>query len=264
MANARDLNLVVVGLHPTEQAAALPAASSPAKFSAGPEIRREGAEAAGDGKGISVPDLFVRGTSAARPDIIAQVYAAPTSAENLRAAQRGAESKRVWWRGPQYRGLSGRSSDDQPLAEAAQLKVSGAPDPRFNGRDTYMMAIQMPNLTSNWGSWLMWYADRAAKESGLAPVAPPVPHRKVDPKYIASAQSDKIEGKVQLLCIIDREGHVSAVELVRGLDDRLNQSAAEALAKWEFEPAVRNGVAVEVDVLVEIPFHLAPSKAVTY
>jgi len=35
-----------------------------------------------------------------------------------------------------------------------------------------MMAIQMPNLTSYSGSWLMWYADRTAREVGLAPVAP--------------------------------------------------------------------------------------------
>ena len=260
MANARDLNLVVVGLHPTDQAAALPTAASPAKFSAAPEIRRQGAETAGDGKGISVPDLFVRGSTAARPDVIAQAYAAPTSAENLRAAQRTVPDTRL------ARAAIPGAAGDLPLLNHSQaaLKVSGVPDPRFNGRDTYMMAIQMPNLTSNWGSWLMWYAERTAKETGLAPVAPPIAHRKVDPKYIASAQSDKIEGKVQLLCIIDREGHVSAVQLVRGLDPRLNQSAAEALAKWEFEPAARNGVPVEVDVLVEIPFHLAPSKAVTY
>jgi len=91
-----------------------------------------------------------------------------------------------------------------------------------------------------------------------------MPYRKVDPKYIASAQSDKIEGKVQLACVIGRDGHVSTVELVRGLDARLNQSAVEALGKWEFSPALRDGVPVEVDVLVEIPFRLAPGKSVSY
>ena len=35
-------------------------------------------------------------------------------------------------------------------------------------------------------------------------------------------------------------------------------SAQEALAKWEFAPALRYGVAVDVDALFEIPFHLAP------
>ena len=127
-----------------------------------------------------------------------------------------------------------------------------------------MMAIQMPNLTSYSGSWLMWYADRTAREAGLAPIAPPLAHRKVDPKYIAAAAADRVEGKVQLACVIGKDGRVSAVELVRGLDNRLNQSAIEALSKWEFTPASRRGEPVEVEVLVEIPFRLAPHAQVPY
>jgi protein TonB len=119
-----------------------------------------------------------------------------------------------------------------------------------------MMAIQMPNLTSNSGSWLMWYADRTSRATGLAPVAPPVAHRKVDPKYVTSAVADEVEGKVQLACVIGKDGSVSGIELVRGLDNRLNASAIEALGKWEFFPATREGEPVSVDVLVEIPFRL--------
>jgi len=157
----------------------------------------------------------------------------------------------------------------KPLILAAAVVLSAAqalaaPDPRFDGRDVYMMAIQMPNLTSYSGSWLMWYSDRTARAAGLAPVAPPVAHRKVDPKYVAAAAADHVEGRVQLACVIGRDGHVSTVELVRGLDDRLNQSAEEALSKWEFTPATRHGEPVEVDVLVEIPFHLAPHAQVPY
>jgi outer membrane biosynthesis protein TonB len=42
------------------------------------------------------------------------------------------------------------------------------------------------------------------------------------------------------------------------VDARLDRSAEEALLKWEFEPARRNGNCVEVDVVAEIPFLLAP------
>ena len=38
----------------------------------------------------------------------------------------------------------------------------------------------------------------------------------------------------------------------------LDHSAEEALGKWLFQPAVRNGVAVDVDAVFEIPFTLAP------
>jgi TonB family protein len=63
---------------------------------------------------------------------------------------------------------------------------------------------------------------------------------------------------VQLACVIDEAGKVSNVEVVRGADTRLNEAAEQALAKWEFYPATRHGEPVEVDVLVEIPFTLAP------
>jgi TonB family protein len=251
-ANSRDLNLAVVGLNPSNKPAALPVNSSPGQFAAGPIVRPDGADSAGDGKGLSVPDLFVAGAKNARPDLIAQAFAAPTSTSNLRAAARLAEPHAP---GP---------PDDSQETSSGAVKVSSAPDRRFTGRDVYMMAIQMPNLTSYSGSWLMWYADRTAREAGLAPVAPPIPHRKVDPKYVAAAAADKIEGKVQLACVIGTDGRVSTVELVRGLDDRLNQSAEQALAKWEFTPATRHGEPVEVDVLVEIPFRLAPHAQVPF
>ena len=251
--NSHDLNLAVVGLNPSIKPAALPTNSSPAQFSAGPKVRPDGADSAGEGKGLNVPDLYVAGARDAKPDLIAQVFAAPTSPLTMRAAARLADP-----RGPEPK-------DDPPDAShSGAVRVSSAPDRRFDGRDVYMMAIQMPNLTSYSGSWLMWYAERSAREVGLVPVSPPLAHRKVDPKYIAAAAADRIEGKVQLACVIGKDGRVSTVELVRGLDDRLNQSAEEALAKWEFTPATRQGEPVEVEVLVEIPFHLAPHTPVRY
>lgn len=121
-----------------------------------------------------------------------------------------------------------------------------------------MMVIQMSNLTSYSGSWLMWYADRTARAMSADRIAAPVPHRKADPKYSQSLVEQRIQGRVQLYCVIGREGHVSSIQLLRGADERLNQSAQEALAKWEFEPATKNGEPVDVDVVVEIPFVLAP------
>jgi TonB family protein len=249
VSNSRDLNIAIVGLNPNDKASILPSAPSPAQFSAGPVVRPNGADAEGGGKSLSVPGLFVRGRNVGKekkPDLIAQAYAAPTSEQNLRAALSRGEP------------MVPAHIEPAPDSRAAATKVSGAPDSRFNGRDVFMMAIQMPNVTSYSGSWLMWYSDHTLHEAGLAPIAPPVPHRKVDPKYIATAVAERVEGRVTLGCVIDRQGHVSGVELIRGIDDRLNRSAEEALSKWEFFPATRKGEPVEVDVLVEIPFRLEP------
>lgn len=253
IANSRDLNVAAIGLNPMDVPIRMPENSSAAQFSAGPKLRPDGANSAGEGKGLTVPDLYVRGNKDNKTELLADAFAAPTSSRTLRALGRVNEPK------------PDSAPESVPAAKTpGAVKVSSAPDPRFTGRDVYMMAIQMPNLTSYSGSWLMWYADRTAREAGLAPVAPPVAHRKVDPKYIAAAAAEHVEGKVQLACVIAKDGHVSHVELVRGLDDRLNQSAEEALAKWEFDPATRHGVAVEVDVLVEIPFRLEHAAPVRY
>jgi TonB family protein len=246
-ANSRELNLAVVGLNPVERLGPPPSASSPGAFSSGPKLNPNGAASEGAGKGLTVPDLFVRGPRDTKPDLLAQAHAAPTSPENIRAAMRGGEPM-----------LSVRVPPEPAVPHATATRVSGAPDPRFQGRDVFMMAIQMPNLTSYSGSWLMWYADHTAREAGLAPIGAPVPHRKVDPKYIPAAVEERVEGDVTLGCVINETGHVASVELIRGIDPRLNESAMGALAKWEFYPATRNGVPVVVDVLVRIPFRLAP------
>ena len=95
----------------------------------------------------------------------------------------------------------------------------------------------------------------------VADLTAPVPTRKVDPKYIQTAVEERVEGVVRLSAVIRRDGHVQSVELLQHLDDRLDRTAVEALSKWEFEPAVRDGVPVDVDAVFEIPFRLAPRSS---
>jgi len=239
-----DLNIAVVGLNPADKFIPLPIAPNPAQFSAAPQLRKEGSDSTGGTRGLAVPDVSIRGK------LLAEAYAAPTSPYAMREALRRTQPN-----------LPAVAPDPLPASKPARPaapKVSSAPDSRFNNRDVYMMAIQMPNLTSYSGSWLMWYSDHTAKQTGLAAIAPPEAHRKVDPKYVASAISDRVQGKIQLFCVIGKDGLVSSIEIVKGLDDRLNTSAMEALGKWQFTPASREGEPVAVDVLVEIPFRLQP------
>jgi len=246
-ANSKDLNLAIVGLNPLNHELP-PLSSSPADFSAGPQIRETGSTSRQSNGALSVPGLFVGKTrEPARPDLVAQAFDAPTSPERLRAAMTSVHPQ------PASEAPGGAAT-----SHSGAIRVANAPEPRFAGRDVFMMAIQMPNLTSYSGSWLMWYADRTRQQAGRDPIAPPVPHHKADPKYIASAISERVEGKVRLACVITKEGKVGGIELLRGLDDRLNRSAEEALGKWEFYPATRRGEPVDVDAVVEIPFRLEP------
>ena len=105
----------------------------------------------------------------------------------------------------------------------------------------------------------MWYAEREARSGAVASeMHAPKPIRKVDPKYSPAAIDARIEGEVRLFAVIRKDGHVSSVAVVRGVDDRLDRSAAEALSKWEFEPAMYAGAPIDIDAVFEIPFHVAP------
>jgi len=222
----------------------LPSVSRPADFSAGPKLNPNGGSGGSNSAALSVPDLTIRsGNIDTRNTIMARntlpkPMAVPTQADALREA-----AKYI-------------TVDE--IGHPSATRVASAPDSRFDGRAVYMMAIQMPNVTSYIGSWLMWYSERTARPVSTAVITAPVVHRKVDPKYIPAAISERVEGTVRLRAVIRADGTVGSVELVRGFDERLDRTAQEALAKWQFAPAMRNGEAIDVDILVEIPFRLAP------
>jgi TonB family protein len=116
----------------------------------------------------------------------------------------------------------------------------------------------MPNITSYTGSWMIWFAERREESAAGGVLRLPVPLRKVDPKYFPAAIADRVEGKVRLAAVIRKDGRVDSVRLLQHLDDRLDQSAKEAMDKWQFEPALRDGQPEDVDAVIEIPFRLAP------
>jgi TonB family protein len=244
-----EASLAIASLVPTSAPEIpIPKASQQAGFSAGPQLRITGGEDTAQPGQLVIPGLLSRNNpSSGRddpPPALVAMLEAPTSLRNLGAAAG-----------------SIKSAEPPPDIEVINaVRITKAPDPRLEGRIVYSIAIQMPNITSYSGSWTVWFAGRDPAASGQVEMLlkPPVPLRKVDPKYIPAAADDRVEGKVRLAAVIRKNGHVDTVELVRGLDNRLDRSAAEALGKWEFEPAQLNGVPIELDAVFDIPFHLAP------
>ncbi len=236
-----NVNVAVVGLNPaTKLSGPLPDTSRDAKFSVGPNTDGGvGGAGAASSSALSVPGLLVRNGApqgSANPVLIAR--AAPTSRETLEAAAKAARA----------------GSPDPPSAE---LHLVPPPDPQFNGRDVYSLAVQMPNISSYVGSWIMWFSERQPG-GPRHQLRPPVPVHKVDPKYFPAAIAERVEGKVVLVGVLQTDGRVRELRILKGVDPRLDLSAALALGKWEFEPAQRNGMPVEVDMVAEIPFLLAP------
>jgi TonB family protein len=123
----------------------------------------------------------------------------------------------------------------------------------FGARKFYSMTLNMPNLNSAGGSWVMRFAElKEDPESGdlVAPLAT----RKVDPGYPAELMRRNVQGTVTLYAVIRSDGSVGEVRVLRGVDERLDEYARSALSHWHFHPATKNGSAVDLEAVVLIPF----------
>jgi TonB family protein len=87
-------------------------------------------------------------------------------------------------------------------------------------------------------------------------VTPPRAIRDPNPAFSDQARRLKFQGIVVLAVVIDREGNVAHVQIVRALGLGLDAKAAEQVRTWKFEPAKRDGVPVPVLVTVEVSFNL--------
>jgi TonB family protein len=123
----------------------------------------------------------------------------------------------------------------------------------FGARRSYSLIMNMPNLTSATGSWIIRFAE-VGKSADDTPLTAPVAMTKVDPAYPADALRDNVEGTVTLYAIIRADGTVHDIRVLDSLDPRLDASAARALSAWRFRPGTKNGEPVAVEAIVQIPF----------
>lgn len=82
--------------------------------------------------------------------------------------------------------------------------------------------------------------------------------RQVQPQYTADAMRAKIQGTVELECIVQPSGVCSNIAIVRSLDRSfgLDGEAVKAVQQWRFVPGRRQGQEVPVIVTIEMTFNL--------
>ena len=82
--------------------------------------------------------------------------------------------------------------------------------------------------------------------------------KEVKPQYTAQAMRAKIQGTVLLECVVQPDGTVGNIKVVRSLDSTfgLDQEAMKAARQWQFAPGTRFGQPVPVLVTIEIAFTL--------
>lgn len=84
--------------------------------------------------------------------------------------------------------------------------------------------------------------------------------REVKPRYTAEAMRAKVQGTVLLECIVQPDGTVGPVRVVRSLDSTfgLDEEAIKAAKEWRFAPGIhaQTGQPVPVIITIELTFTL--------
>lgn len=118
--------------------------------------------------------------------------------------------------------------------------------------------------------WQLEPRDAAASEAGEAQqnlrepgayrvggdVKAPILIHRVEPVYPASARHDGVSGIVILEVVIDKDGLVKDVVVLKGLPEGLSQAAIDAVRQWVFKPGTLNGQPVDVIFNLTVNFRV--------
>lgn len=123
----------------------------------------------------------------------------------------------------------------------------------FSGKRSFRLEVNMPNINSSTGSWIIHFAERGSPAE-RAPIASPEVLRKVDPAYPPALMHDGVEGTVVLWAVIRADGSVGEVRVLSSVDATLDKNAVLAFQQWKFAPGLKNGQPVDLEAVVQIPF----------
>jgi TonB family protein len=208
-------------------------------------------DASGSANGGAVGISISGGNPVAKTNISGLGGAAKLSATSPRAMARRSQSD-----------VADDSTDRTGPPNFAILPPGAKPEQIFASKRVYTLNVNMPNLNSPTGSWILNFSElhtAPGPHVTSTDLAGPLPTRKVDPKYPQSLIADRVEGEIVLYAVIRRDGSVDGIQLVRGLDTELDANAVRALAQWKFQPATKAGDPVELEAIVHIPFRLPAS-----
>jgi TonB family protein len=78
----------------------------------------------------------------------------------------------------------------------------------------------------------------------------------LEPPYPALARAARVRGDVVLSAVIDTDGHITNLQLVRG-HPMLVPAAIAAVKQWRYKPYLLNGQPVEVETTITVIFTLS-------
>ncbi|HVR25087.1 MAG TPA: energy transducer TonB [Candidatus Polarisedimenticolia bacterium] len=87
-------------------------------------------------------------------------------------------------------------------------------------------------------------------------VTPPRPIYSPDPEFSEEARKAKYQGTCTLMIVVATDGRPINIRVVNSLGMGLDEKAIETVRTWRFEPGQKDGHPVNVEMAVEVDFHL--------
>jgi len=137
-----------------------------------------------------------------------------------------------------------------PAIEAKPAATPDAPAPSLIGMGA-PAAAPLPNLgTTDAGPKpvLQTLSVSQGVSQGLL-------YKKVAPSYPPNALRMHVEGTVELLATISKEGNITHIKVVSG-DAQLARAASDAVKQWKYKPYLLNGEPLEIQTGVTVNFKL--------
>ena len=142
--------------------------------------------------------------------------------------------------------VKGGKAPEKPKSAAAEVSA-----PSMIGMSTPASAPlpdMVPTTTSELKPKLQMMSVSQGVSQGLL-------YKKVSPVYPPNALRLRIEGTVELMATISKNGDITLVKVVSG-DSQLSKAAVDAVKQWKYKPYLLNGEPVEIQTQVTIRFKL--------
>ena len=162
------------------------------------------------------------------------------------------------WERPNFKGATAAAAEQALLAHLA----TGDAQPRYaisirraqedeRGERELTTTAQIPIIEA---------APDDAKTAAAEGLRLPAPYRRLIPPYPETAALAEAEATVDVLVDLDAGGEVTRVEVARWAGFGLDQATADTVRKLHFFPAMRDGVAIPIRVLLRYNFRKPPVK----
>jgi TonB family protein len=154
---------------------------------------------------------------------------------------------------------------DAVIGKDGRVKTLHAPEGSVNLIPTAMNAVRQwtyqPTLVDGQPVEVVTQIDavfagtpRPAPLKSESPITDPVAINKPEPTYTEEAHKANFTGSVLVSFTVDQMGFARDVQVVRGAGYGLDERAVEAVRKWTFKPAMRDGKPIAVPATIEVQF----------